>query len=304
MSSRKITLLSLIGILLVIYILQLTFDSKGKIKEVKPKVAITKIEIKKADKKDLTLEKQDENWLVNSKHPANSEIADYILAAIDDIKIIDTVSKTSNEAELEKYGFSNPFYVSGYSASGEIVQKIIVGKTTTTGNQTYIKFDNKKEIYLVSGNLIIPFNVKENDILDFTLYSIKTNEVYKLEKYNGENKTENLEFVFEKTGEVAETAWSCLSKTVDGTKIESWLRTIEILSAEGWIEDFDKIDPLTKPDLTYIISAAGKDIILTFSGLSDESDSIVCSCSENGFFPSYISRTTAEKYLKSLSDFE
>ena len=58
MSSRKITLLSLIGILLIIYILQLTFDSKGKIKEVKPKTPITKIEIEQTGNNHLLLEKK------------------------------------------------------------------------------------------------------------------------------------------------------------------------------------------------------------------------------------------------------
>lgn len=303
MSSRKITLLSLIGILLTIYILQLTFDSKGKIKEVKPRTPITKIEIDQADKNHLFLEKQKENWILNSKHPANTDIADYILASLDDIKIIDTVSKSSNENDLEKYGLANPIIVTGWATDDTQVQKIHVGKTSSTGNQTYIRFAGKKEIYLVSGNLIIPFNLTEKDLLDFTLYSIKTNEVYKVEKYSGDTDSGNLDFRFEKTGEVAEAFWSCENETVDGTKIENWLRGIEILSADKWIEEFDYFNPSTKPDITFILSAAGRDIKLSFYEDNNAPDSIICLCSEDGTFPCYIARSTYEKYLKSLSDF-
>lgn len=303
MSSRKITLLSLIGILLIIYILQLTFDSKGKIKEVKPKTPITKIEIEQTDKNHLLLEKKKESWILNSKHPANTDIADYILASLDDIKIIDTVSKSSNENELEKYGLVNPIVVTGWATDDTQVQKIYVGKTSSTGNQTYIKFADKKEILLVSGNLVIPFNLSENDLLDFTLYSIKTAEVYKIEKYNGDTDSGNLDFRFEKTGEVAEAFWSCENETVDGTKIENWLRGIEILSADKWIEEFDYFNPSTKPDITYILSAAGRDIKVRFYEDNDNSDSIICLCSEEGTFPCYIARSTYEKYLKTISDF-
>lgn len=310
MSSRKITLLSLIGILLIVYILQITFDSKGKIKEVKPDTPITKIEIQTEGKENIILEKQNGDWILNSGHPANNDIADYILASLDDIKIIDTVSKTSNEKDLQQYGFNknsgtalHPVNVTGYSAEGQIVQKITVGKTSTTGNQTYIKFDGKKEIYLVSGNLIIPFTLGEKDILDFTLYSIKTNEVYKIEKYNGERTEGNLEFLFEKTGEVAEAEWNS-SVPVDGSKIENWLRSVEILSADQWIEEFDSFNPSDKPDLTYVISAAGKDIEIRFFGINEESGNVICMCSENKYFPCIITKETAEKYLKSAEDFK
>ena len=94
MSSRKITLLSLIGILLIIYILQLTFDSKGKIKEVKPKTPITKIEIEQTGNNHLLLKKRKKSWILNHKTSCKYRYADYILASLEIIKIIDTVSKS------------------------------------------------------------------------------------------------------------------------------------------------------------------------------------------------------------------
>lgn len=303
MSSRKITLLSLIGILLTIYILQLTFDTKGKIKEIKPKTPVSKIEIINS-KENIILEKKNNDWIVNSVHPANTDIADYVLASLDDIKIIDTVSKSGKKEDLQKYGFDKSISVSGYSFTGDLVQKISIGKTSTTGNQTYIQIGNKKEIYLVSGNLIIPFNLTEKDFLDYTLYSFKFNEVYKIEKFNGEIAEKNLEFAVEKTGEVAESKWNSSTLNINGAKIEEWLKSIESISAAEWIEDFENFDINSEPQFSFIISAAGRDIELKFFNVKNHSGLPVCICSESNNFPCYISPASAEKFNITISDLQ
>lgn len=295
MNTKKITLLSLIGLLTIIYILQLTFDSKGKIKEVKPKIPITKIEVINS-KNQFTLQKENDNWIVDSL-PANTEIAEYVLSSLDNIKIIDTVSKNPTQDELTKYGFDNLINVSGYSIDEKLVQKIQVGKTSSTGNQTYIKLDGKKSIYLVSGNLIIPFNLSSNELLDYTLYSTNPDEIYKIQKYDGERAEENLDFTIEKTGEVAQVAWTVNGQSVLDEQIESWLRAIESLTALEWIEDFDELNIAANPDLTFVISAAGRDIVNEFYFIEGDDNRAICICSENGY-PCYVARSSVQKYLE------
>ncbi len=301
MSVKKIILISLTGILFITYIIQLKLNSKTSVKQIKTKTAIEKIQISNY-KGNISLSKENENWQINSKFPANKELCEYILEQLSNVKILDTVSKTSNEADIEKYGFNNPIQVTGFSSQNQEVQKIIIGKTSTTGNQTYVKFKNENEIYLASGNLVLAFNISENDISDFTLYSVLPNDIYKIAKYNGEVSEINKEFELEKTGELASVNWNVNGNPISPEKIEDWIATISFLNASEWIEDFDNLQNQTN-DLTIVLGAAGIDITISLYNTFEQEEKVLCICSANPY-PCYISKTDADNFIKSLSDFE
>lgn len=303
MSVKKIILLSLTGFLIVVHIFQLYFEPHAVVKEIKPNAAVTTLGISN-HKGEIRLSKNGDDWVLNSNHPANREMAAYLLSTFENLKIIETVKKSATDEELDKYGLNNPIIVTGYSSNNEQIQKLFIGKTTSTANQTYIKLDSSKEVYLASGNLILAFDFAEENLLDYTLYSFKTSEAYKIQKYNGKVVPENLDFIIEKTGEVAETKWACPDSKINETKIEGWLRSVESLTASEWIDDFESLDMNAAPDLVYIISAAGKDIKIEFYGINEDKEEVIVRCSESNDFPCLVSKSKVEKYLKSISDFE
>ena len=206
MSKRKIFLISSILILAVTYIFQLTFSAAGKIKEIKIKEIPDSILIENKKEK-IELTKLDGNWFTNDKLPVKKD-------TVSNIKVIDTVSKSNSEIEFSKYGLSEPVIVSLFF-NKKPIQKILVGKTSSTGNQTYIKIDGKKEIYLATGNLNSIFGVTQNELLDMTLYSVKENEVFKVQLLEGA-ENHNI-FTAEKSGEIASFNWK-ITKADDASK--------------------------------------------------------------------------------------
>lgn len=293
MSVKKIVLVSLTGILFITYIFQLCFSVNASGKTVKPSAPASILTIENARSR-FTLSKNGDSFVLNSKVPANTDIAEYIFSSFENIHIIDSVAKTSDENILDKYGLKKPLTVHGYSSDNRPVQTLFIGKTTSTGNQTYIKFDSDDKIYLASGNLILAFNFSENDILDYTLYSFKTDDAYKIEAYSGKISESNKILSLEKTGEVASVAWTNFDKPCDFDAVQEWIKSIDTLKAEEWVEDIATVDAALVPDVTFVIGAAGRNI--TIKMFNTDTDRVLCLCSENDYL-CYISNDSYSRFF-------
>lgn len=308
MSKRKIFLISSILILAVTYIFQLTFSAAGKIKEIKIKEIPDSILIENKKEK-IELTKLDGNWFTNDKLPVKKDAANYIIDTVSNIKVIDTVSKSNSEIEFSKYGLSEPVIVSLFF-NKKPIQKILVGKTSSTENQTYIKIDGKKEIYLATGNLNSIFGVTQNELLDMTLYSVKENEVFKVQLLEGA-ENHNI-FTAEKSGEIASFNWK-ITKADDASydltkfnpeKFQNWINSLLELKAQDWLEDWQDFASLEKDNssTTLIINAADKEIKITLFDNGETDSKAVCICSENNF-PCRISDDDLAKFNVTLNDF-
>lgn len=307
MTKRKIILLSSIFILLIIYIHQIIFSSKGKIKEIAPK-EIPNIVLIQNSHEDIILKKDNGLWTVNNNIPSQTELSDYICKAATSIKIIDTVSKSNSEEELKKYGLDKPIKVTT-KLNDKTIQTLLIGKAAQNNNQTYVKLEKKKEIYLVSGNLNSLFDITFNELQDMTLYSLNENELYKISVLHNLDESDKEEFSIEKSGEISEYNWkveSCSNDKIDLTKFnpekfQNWITSILELKATNWLEDFEQAKEITeaKPDVKISIGAKGTDIILD---LYKSEDQIICICSENEF-PCYISIDDWKKLNISINDF-
>ena len=205
MTKRKIFLLSLIGVLAVTYIFQLIFASRGKITEIKVKGEIAKIEItNKEEKLDLT--KNEDSWLISENLPAKAELIQTLSSTLSSIKVIDSIKKNPSPADFEKYGLTSGITVEGYSADSKKLVKLLIGKTSTTGNQTYIQLNDSKEILLVSLNLNDYFSITEKQLLDMTLYTTNANDIYKIAVTYSPSGA----FTAEKAGEMADFKWNVI----------------------------------------------------------------------------------------------
>ena len=102
--TRKIVLLSSIAVLLVIYILQISFLGRSKVKTVYTNEEIDSVEITKNGGHILSLKKENEKWLVEN-FPAMENRANRIVNSVNEIKILSTVSY--DLSDLERYGLTD-----------------------------------------------------------------------------------------------------------------------------------------------------------------------------------------------------
>lgn len=312
MTKRKIILLSINILLILIIIGQNIFSSKGKIKEITTKENPTKIIIENHSEK-ITILKNNNTWELENNLPLQNDLCNYIAKTSTSLKIIDTVSKTNSEEETKKYGFDNPIIVTALS-DNKIIQQLIIGKPASNNNQSYVKLNNKKEIFLVSGNLNSLFEITSKELLDMTLYSLDINKIYKIEisKFEKSNKTQNepLEknITIEKSGEISNYDWKIISSTekfnyenFNSQKFQNWLNNILELSTEKWIDDFNSIEPIINgtPEIKIVIGSGGKDIIIN---LYKNNDNIICLCSENEH-PCLISEIDWNKFNINFNEF-
>lgn len=288
MTKRKIFLLSLIAVLAVTYVFQLIFFSRGKIQEISVKDEIASVKIEKGDT-ILNLTKNEDNYFIDEKLPAKAEAAGYIFENISSIKIIDTITKNPSENDFERYGLVSPVKVTAVASDNKTLRSITVGKTSSTGNQTYVQLDGKKEIYLVSGNFNSTFSASKDNLLDYILYKVNADEVYKIQVTYSTFGT----FTAEKAGESANFKWSITQTDNDvetekfnSDKFADWVSSVTELKAEKWMTDFNPSDSSLDNSryFSIIISAAGKDIHVDLYQIkADAGSEKLCICSENEF---------------------
>lgn len=303
MTRKKIVLLSCVFVLFVVYIFQLIFSDKGKIKELSTKEKPNIVVIQN-NTETIEIIKNENEWSLANKVPAKNDLAEYLSSACTNLKIIETVSKKSSDDELIKYGLDKPIVVTAFNEQKQI-QKLLIGKEAMTQNQCYVQIEGKKEVYLVSENLNSLFGITQKELLDLTLYSVKTDDVYKVQVESG-----NENFSIEKAGEIADYKWNIVksndgakdvSAKLDSQKFQTWVNTIIELNVESWVEDFNSIDSVLKnqPTLKVVLGAAGKDIIVRFFKTDNL---VICACSENDF-PCVVSIDDFNKFNVVLSDF-
>lgn len=303
MTKRKIFLLSLISVLAVTYIFQLVFASRAKISEISFKGELTKIEITAADTKN-TLSKQEESFFINDNLPAKTELSQSLFTTLQSIKVIDSVNKKPSQSDFEKYGLASGMTVEGFSAENKKLIKLTIGKTSTTGNQTYIQLNDSKEVLLVSQDLNQIFSTSEKELLDMTLYSINENDIYKIAVTYSPSGS----FTAEKAGEMADFKWNITGadNNVDLTKFNSdkfknWISTITELSASKWLNNFNIAD--TELDESHYYSmtifAAEKEIkIDLYQMKADLGSEKLCICSEN----EYLCEITADDVSRIVTE--
>lgn len=307
MTKRKIFLLSLIAVLAVTYVFQLVFSAKGKIQELTVKEEIASVKIAKNDL-TVSLNKNEDGYFIDEKLPAKQEAVKYIYDSISSVKVIDVISKNPSESDFERYGLLTPVTVTASSKDNKTLRSITVGKTSTTGNQTYIQIDGKKEICLVSGNLNSAFSASKDELLDYILYKVNADEIYKIQvKYSTFGT-----FTAEKAGESADFKWNITQTDNDidkdkfnSDKFAQWVSSITELRAEKWMTDFNVQDSSLDSSryFSIIISAAGKDIHVDLYQIkADLGSEKLCICSENEFLCT-IAAEDVHRIIPELSTF-
>ncbi len=301
MKTRKTVLLSCIGVLLVICIVQAIVLGRNPVKTIKTDETFDSITIEKSGEKiEFALENND--WYVgngSNSYKANQTDINNMTNNLKEIKILDKVARLSSEDANERYDLNEEKAINvTASKGGNVVRKITVGKASSTGAQTYIVLDSSKDINLVSGNLYSVFSKSEDSYRSKTVFEIKGTSVTSVKVAT---KSENWSVV---KADSEEIAWNfegdASGKETDSSKVNSWIGQIVNCTASSWTED-SKVLPQTKDAEVQIESSEGN---ITIDIYSEEIDDKTKYFATSNRTPHKfeLSESTAKRYIKSSGD--
>ena len=296
MSKRKIILLTACVLLLGIYIAQLASSLRSSVKNKTLGADPDKLTIENASAV-IELAKSDDGWTVGERcYKADTNAADALVNAVKNIRVLDTVAQAGSDAVDERYEIdkANAIVVKAYKGN-ELVRTLTIGKTSSTGSQSYVTLDGKKDIYLVSGTLRDTFKKDAAALRSKSVYAVDSSDLTAVSESMGSTV---LSIV--KSGDPAAWTASGGAASVDAEKAASWAASLAALNADSWLDD-DFVLPDASESVT-VITAGGKAITVSVYKEGDgEEAKYYGTCSETPYKFS-LSRYSAGKYLKTAAD--
>jgi len=298
MKARKTILLSAIVVLVAIYAAQLVNEKRSSIKKFILKTAPASYTITSGPN-SVVLAGTNGKWTVGDrKYPANENQVTTISNAVTSIKVLYTVSRSDAESVLERYGLNKEkaITVTASSADGKVLRTITVGKESTTGSQTYIRLDGGRDIYLVSGSLKNTFNKTVDDLRTREVYNVKTEDITRIGVTSPDGNWE-----LNKSGTPA--VWSVTgskSSVLDTEKVSSWVNSLPVLNADSWADETTAVPE--KGGTVVTLTVAGKPVSVTVYTIGEGDKAKYLGTSSATPYKFYLSKYSADKYLKKLSE--
>lgn len=296
MSRRKIILLTACVLLLGVYIAQLASSLRSSVKNKTLGAEPDKIRIENAGDV-IELVKSDDGWTVGERrYKADTAAVDALVNALKNIRVLDTVAQAGSDAVDERYEIDkeNAIVVRAYKGD-ELVRTLTIGKTSSTGSQSYLTLDGKKDICLVSGTLRDTFKKDVAALRSKVVYAVDTSDLTAVSESMGSTV---LSIV--KSGDPAAWTASGGAANVDAEKAASWAASLTRLNADSWLDD-DFVLPPASESVT-VITAGGKAITVSVYKEGDGDDAkYYGTCSETPY-KFALSLYSAGKYLKTAAD--
>ena len=239
MTTRKTTLLAVFAFLLAVCIFQGITGAISPVKTIKTDGEPDAITISK-DGKTIELKKNGFGWQVGAEnYIATKSDVDKMIKEIQEVKILDKIGRLGNADNDEKYNLSDSraLFVRAFKGGKEI-QTLMLGKNSPTGSQTYGSVSGKKDILLLSGNLLSTFNKTEESLRSKTVYSIEENKITGANVATGARN-------WTLTRETAKNSkepeiWKVSGTSefeADAGEVKKWIQNIAFMNISSWIDD-------------------------------------------------------------------
>ncbi len=192
---------------------------------------ITKIKIVKG-KMDVSLEKDDDNWVVTEKkYPADKTKVNAMLNVIAELNLSDLISQ-SNDLTRYELDPEHRITIIAENNSGSTLREFSIGKTAPTFRHTFVTMGDDKDVYYANGNFRSDFDHDINGFRDRTVLSFKENTIQEIAIEKGKNKKE---FILKK-GMTPENKISAGKSDKNSDKTENDLNTKNVKSraVEKW----------------------------------------------------------------------
>ena len=279
MNKRKIILAAADLILAVVLICQIAFRTKEKVQIFTIDEDITRLEITTSTE-NIVLNRFNALWHVNeNKYIGDPATCESLVDLVSSIRVIDSVAKTDNEAELSKYNLQDGKAVVVKVYNGDkLLRTVYVGKNTSSQYQNYLRIDNGNEVYLAQGNFIDDFDTTTDRVRSHTVWTVDSFDITSIKQTSEDGSVLTVSF---KDG-----AWSIGGADInlDNTKAETWAKTLSTITAIHWLPDNSVLPG--KKIYEYEITCKEKTILLdvysaydveagydTYFGVSSESPS-------------------------------
>ena len=237
MKTRKLVLLAVSAFLLCVCIAQGILGSISPVKTIKTDSEPDTIVISNS-KDSITLTYKYNTWYVGNKdYIASKTEVDSMIKALKEIKVLDKIGKYGSALD-ERYNLTDEKATSvTASKGGKEIASLRLGKTSSTGSQTYACINGKTDIVLLSGNLTSTFGKEEASLRSKTVYTVEEENVAAAEITMG-TRTWGLENTAKK-GEKA--VWQITGNSpkvdLDQEAAQSWIRNVCFLNIISWIDD-------------------------------------------------------------------
>ena len=137
----------------------------------------------------LVLARKGDNWLVNEQaYPGDPGLIGSLEKKARDFKLLDLVS---DKGYYDKYDLTDEKGVLvTIKGKGKVLRKILIGKAGSTNNHSYVKVNDRKEIFFASGIMKTDFTLNPDDIRNKEILTVSKNDVKSLSINYGGKKYE------------------------------------------------------------------------------------------------------------------
>jgi uncharacterized protein YkuJ len=124
----------------------------------------------------LNMAKKEGKWFINEKsYTGDSDLIEALERKARDFKLLDLVS---DKGYYDRYDLTEDKAVTVFiNGKGKVLRKIVIGKAGSTNNHSYIRFDDRKEVYLASGIMKSDFNLSVSDLRDKRIFDLKKEDI-------------------------------------------------------------------------------------------------------------------------------
>ena len=307
MKTRKLVLIIADVLLLAVCIFQLAFGARDTTKYFTLKDKPDSLEIVTPGE-TISLYKEGDEWVIGQKkYPASISMVDSYIDAISNIRALDKVGSTSNEAVADRYELVEGKKTIVTAKLGDkVLRTLEIGKTAVSSSQCYATVDGGKDIYLLSGGI--------NDTFDTSVAAARTNIVLNLEssditKVSVTDCKAGKTWTVSRMGSGDDIVWNVSGDGAgEGYELDTgiaanWLNSFASLSTRDWYAEDEVLEG--EKTLTATITCAFKDINVEFFALPKKNEQDLQqyygTCS-NTPYRFKVNESSVKQYLKTLEE--
>jgi len=277
------------------------------------------IVIVKPDKTNLKIVQDGEKWLINQEaFPGDKNKIDGLIKKIKDLDVVDIVSK---KAFYTKYDLSPDKAIDvKLFEQGNLIREVVFGKKSSTNRHTYVRIDNRPEVFLVSGTFDNDFNKTVEDLRDKDIFKVEKDSInafevaYRGRKYNLFKKQEAPKVEppkspsdpAKKEDKKPEDKWVCQKypqAKISKRKVETIISSFNPLRADNY-PDLKK-DKLKRSLASIKLKTMSKEITLNIHYQDKKEKKYIATCSESPYvftLSEWMAKKFFVKKIKDLKD--
>jgi hypothetical protein len=230
--TKYIVLLSILGILLLVWILMVLNPEKTyQIPAVKAPANVTGIEIDKGTGEKIVLAMTNGKWMLEpgDYFANNSDVNDMI----EQLKTF-AISDLLNGGSLESYGLdtSNRIEIKAYDGTNEEIN-FFMGKTGATYRHTFVQLLGDTNIYQAKGTFYYAFSKDFNGLKSREITALNKDELLEVRIKEYGNEYVLTKIKSQSTNQTIQWKASWKNSLLDDAKIGAFLQKLTPLSAAG-----------------------------------------------------------------------